>query len=166
MPIAITAVNSVAAQMRGGDVVLGPKTVKPSLKRPSAADTPPVIAKRPSAKVRKVSKKPAAAPRQAQTHARQNATVLKKPAASPRQAETQLYKSTSTIVVNDSSPGPADSERLSRLDSCSSSVSIQVSASATVPWGRSLGRTLTVQSTEPYDVVEGVDYTNVGTGRY
>ena len=75
--------------------------------------------------------------------------VMKKPAAG---SVTRYYKSTSSIMISGSSID--DDTTLSALASSS-----RVASQNRAPWGR----TLTVRSTEPYELEPGVDYSSAGT---
>ena len=115
----------------------GPTTQKPRVqKRPACA-----VMKKPAAG----SAKPATG--SASIAKRPSAKVLKKPAAG---SAARNYNSPPISVSSGSSID--DDMPLSALSSC-----------ATTPTRAPLGRTLTVQTTEPYELEEGVDYSSAGT---
>ena len=125
------------------------------MKKPAAWSVKPAtgsassIAKRPSPKV---LKKPAAGSAKAATASivkRPSAKVLNKPAAG---SVARNYNSPPISVLSGSS-----------IDDATPLSALTRSSCATTPTRAPLVRTLTVQTTEPYELEEGVDYSSAGT---
>ena len=140
----------------------GPTTQKPRvqkrpagavMKKPAAGSAKPATGSASIAKRSSANKSAAgiakAATRSASIVKRPSAKVLKKPAAG---SAARNYNSTSISVLSGSSID--DDTTLSALASSS-----RVASQNMALWGR----TLTVRTTEPYELEPGVDYSSAGT---
>ena len=161
MPLTL---NAIVLHQDSHAIVLGqgPKTHKPRvqkrpagavMKKPAAGSVTPATGSASIAKRSIANKSAAGIAKAASGNAnivkRPSAKVLNKPAAG---SAARYCVSTSTIVLSGSSID--DDTTLSALAS-----SPRIASQNRAPWGR----TLTVRTTEPYELEPGVDYSSAGT---